>query len=145
MQRQALRYRRVCLHYRCSNFYFHPALWRQSFSCFLADSSSYRRAPQDRNDYKFIKNKKPVRVYRQAASRIMPEWIYPGMQLRLAVSVDDQVPIQIEVPGSSGKDDENSPTRKKGIQNNFVRASVPIALSSPANTSKKSAPSIPAW
>jgi hypothetical protein len=75
----------------------------------------------------------------------MPEWIYPGMQLRLAVSVDDQVPIQIEVPGSSGKDDENSPTRKKGIQNNFVRASVPIALSSPANTSKKSAPSIPAW
>jgi hypothetical protein len=53
--------------------------------------------------------------------------LYPGMQLRVAVSVDDQAPVLVEVPGSNGKDDENGPTRRNGIQNNYVRADVPLA------------------
>ena len=52
--------------------------------------------------------------------------LYPGMQLRVAVSVDDQPPALVEVPGSNGKDDENGPTRRNGIQDNYVRAHVPL-------------------
>jgi hypothetical protein len=52
--------------------------------------------------------------------------IYPGMQLRVAVGLDDQPPAVVEVPGSSGKEDENGPNRNNGIQNNFVRAQVPL-------------------
>ena len=52
--------------------------------------------------------------------------LYPGRQLRVAVSIDDQASVVVEVPGSSGKDDENGPTRRNGIQNNYVRASVPL-------------------
>ncbi len=48
--------------------------------------------------------------------------LFPGKQLRVAVRVDDQPPVLVEVPGSSGKEDENGPNRKEGIQNNHVRA-----------------------
>jgi hypothetical protein len=52
--------------------------------------------------------------------------IYPGMQLRVAIALDGQEPTIVEVPGSSGKEDENGPNRKEGIQNNYVRARVPL-------------------
>jgi hypothetical protein len=52
--------------------------------------------------------------------------IYPGLQLRVAVSLDELAPALVEVPGSSGKEDENGPNRREGIQNNFVRARVPL-------------------
>ena len=57
--------------------------------------------------------------------------LYPGMQLRVGVSIDNGTPALVEVPGSSGKDDENGPTRSTGIQNNYVRARVPIGDLSP--------------
>jgi hypothetical protein len=44
----------------------------------------------------------------------------------VAVSVDQQPPLPVEIPGSSGKEDENGPNRRNGIQNNFVRAQVPL-------------------
>jgi hypothetical protein len=53
--------------------------------------------------------------------------IYPGMQLRVAVSVDGSAPIPVEVPGSNGKEDENGPSRNLGIRNNYVRAKLPVA------------------
>ncbi len=52
--------------------------------------------------------------------------IYPGLQLRVAVGLDIHAPVLIEVPGSSGKEDENGPNRREGVQNNFVRARVPL-------------------
>ncbi len=52
--------------------------------------------------------------------------IYPGLQLRVAVSLDDQAPTIVEVPGSSGKEDERGANRREGIQNNYVRAAVPL-------------------
>lgn len=52
--------------------------------------------------------------------------IYPGLQLRVAVAVDDGSALTVEVPGSSGKEDENGPNRRNGVQNNFVRARVPL-------------------
>jgi hypothetical protein len=53
--------------------------------------------------------------------------LYPGTLLRVNVSIDDQAPVLLEVPGSNGKDDENGPTRRDGIQNNYVRARMPLA------------------
>jgi len=52
--------------------------------------------------------------------------IYPGLQLRVAVTVDNQVPVLVEIPGSNGKEDERGPNRRDGIQNNYVRATVPL-------------------
>jgi hypothetical protein len=52
--------------------------------------------------------------------------LYPGMQLRVSVRVDDRAAVLVEVPGSSGKEDENGAVRRDGIQNNFVRARVPV-------------------
>lgn len=52
--------------------------------------------------------------------------IYPGMKLRVAVSVDDRAPIAVEVPGSSGKEDENGRIRSSSVQNNYVDARVPL-------------------
>ena len=51
---------------------------------------------------------------------------YPGTQLRVAVGVDDSEPLLVEVPGSDGKEDENGANRKDGVQNNYVRARVPL-------------------
>jgi hypothetical protein len=52
--------------------------------------------------------------------------LYPGMKLRVAVSVDKGAPILLEVPGSSGAENENGQVRSLAVQNNFVRAHVPL-------------------
>ena len=52
--------------------------------------------------------------------------IYPGMKLRVAVSVDDQPPMPVEVPGSSGNEDEGGSVRKAAVQDNFVRANIAL-------------------
>lgn len=52
--------------------------------------------------------------------------LYPGMKLRVAVSVDDGKPTILEVPGSSGAENENGQVRSLGVQNNSVRARVPL-------------------
>ena len=52
--------------------------------------------------------------------------ICPGMKLRVAVSLDDQAPFLIEVPGSSGAENENGTVRSSAVQNNYTRASVPL-------------------
>ncbi len=52
--------------------------------------------------------------------------LYPGMKLRVAVSVDDGAPAVVEVPGASGAENENGEVRSLGVQDNFVRARVPL-------------------
>lgn len=52
--------------------------------------------------------------------------LYPGMQLRVGVGVDDHLLATIEVPGSSGKEDENGLNRNQGIRNNYVTATVDL-------------------
>jgi hypothetical protein len=52
--------------------------------------------------------------------------LYPGRLLRVAVAVDDGEWIAVEVPGSSGKENEYGPNRFNGVQNNYVRARVPL-------------------
>lgn len=52
--------------------------------------------------------------------------LYSGMKLRVAVSVDDQTPMLVEVPGSSGAENENGPIRSSAVQNNFVDARIPM-------------------
>lgn len=54
--------------------------------------------------------------------------IYPGMQLRVAVGVDNKLIQTVEVPGSNGREDENGPNRNQGIRNNYVRASVKLPV-----------------
>ena len=52
--------------------------------------------------------------------------ICPGMKLRVAVSVDDKAPIIVEVPGSSGAENETGTVRSSGVQNNHTRVRVPL-------------------
>ena len=52
--------------------------------------------------------------------------IYPGMKLRVAVSLDDQPATLVEVPGSSGAENENGAIRSSAVQNNYVRARIPL-------------------
>jgi hypothetical protein len=52
--------------------------------------------------------------------------IYPGMLLRVTVGVDGDTITTLEVPGSSGKEDENGPNRNEGIRNNCVSAIVEL-------------------
>jgi hypothetical protein len=52
--------------------------------------------------------------------------IYPGMKLRVAVSVDNQPATLIEVPGSSGAENENGTVRSAGVQDNYTRARIPL-------------------
>jgi hypothetical protein len=52
--------------------------------------------------------------------------IYPGMKLRVSISVDDRKPIEIEVPGANGIENENGPLRSPAVQNNYVRARVSL-------------------
>jgi hypothetical protein len=61
--------------------------------------------------------------------------LYPGMKLRVAVSMDNGLPAIIEVPGSSGAENENGQVRSQGVQNNYVRTRVPL----PALTAGKHA------
>ncbi|HWA87080.1 MAG TPA: glycosyl hydrolase 115 family protein [Opitutus sp.] len=52
--------------------------------------------------------------------------IHPGMKLRVAVGFDDGASTVVEVPGSSGREDENGTIRSDGVMDNFVRAHVPL-------------------
>ncbi len=52
--------------------------------------------------------------------------ISPGMKLRVAVSVDNQAATIVEVPGSSGNEDERGQVRSDAVQDNYVRARVPL-------------------
>lgn len=52
--------------------------------------------------------------------------IYPGMKLRVAVSVDDRAPTLVEVPGSSGAENENGAVRSSAVQDNYTRAQIPL-------------------
>jgi hypothetical protein len=61
----------------------------------------------------------------------------PGMKLRVAVSVDDQVAALVEVPGSSGAENENGTVRSSAVQNNYTRARLTLtALSAGKHTFK---------
>ena len=63
--------------------------------------------------------------------------LYPGMKLRVAVSVDGGAPEVVEVPGSSGAENENGRIRSMAVQDNFVRARVPLpALTAGKHTFK---------
>lgn len=53
--------------------------------------------------------------------------IYPGTKLRVAVSVDEQAPAIVEVPGSSGAENENGTVRSRAVQDNYVRAQIPLS------------------
>ena len=55
------------------------------------------------------------------------------MQQRVDVQVDDQPDLMIEVPGSSGTENENGPIRSSAVQNNYVRAPVPMPALSPGS------------
>lgn len=52
--------------------------------------------------------------------------LYPGTKLRVAVSVDNQPATLVEVPGSSGAENENGAVRSNGVQNNYTRARIPL-------------------
>jgi len=52
--------------------------------------------------------------------------IYPGMKLRVAVGVDDRAPALVEVPGSSGAENENGAVRSSAVQDNDVVAQIPL-------------------
>jgi hypothetical protein len=52
--------------------------------------------------------------------------LYSGMKLRVAVSVDDHAPRLVEVPGSSGAENENGPIRSSAVQNNYTRAGISL-------------------
>ena len=53
--------------------------------------------------------------------------LYPGRALlRVAVGVDDGALVAIEVPGSSGHEDEHGQVRSIAVQDNFVRVDVPL-------------------
>jgi hypothetical protein len=52
--------------------------------------------------------------------------IYPGRKLRVGVIVDGGEPIVVDVPGSNGQEDESGAIRREGVQDNAVRARVPV-------------------
>jgi hypothetical protein len=52
--------------------------------------------------------------------------LYPGMKLRVAVSVDNGPSTLVEVPGSSGAENENGTVRSLAVQNNYTRARIPL-------------------
>jgi hypothetical protein len=52
--------------------------------------------------------------------------IYPGRKLRVGVIVDGGEPIVVDVPGSNGQEDESGAIRREGVQDNAVRARVPM-------------------
>ena len=53
--------------------------------------------------------------------------ICPGMKLRVAINVDDQSSTMVEVPGSSGAENENGTVRSLAVQNNYVRVRLPLS------------------
>jgi hypothetical protein len=52
--------------------------------------------------------------------------LYPGMKLRVAVGIDGGAPQVVEIPGSSGAENENGQIRSLAVQNNYVRARVAL-------------------
>ena len=63
--------------------------------------------------------------------------LYPGMELRVAVSVDNGKSTMVEVPGSSGAENENGRIRSQAVQDNYVRARVALpALTAGKHTLK---------
>jgi hypothetical protein len=52
--------------------------------------------------------------------------IYPGLKLRVAVSVDDRASMLIEVPGSSGAENENGTIRRSAVQDNYTRSQISL-------------------
>ncbi len=52
--------------------------------------------------------------------------LYPGLALRVAVSVDDGASTVVEVPGSSGAENENGTIRSRAVQDNYTRARIPL-------------------
>jgi len=78
--------------------------------------------------YDFVSKSSDATVYLD----FLPTFrLYPGMKLRVAVSVDNAAPVLVEVPGSSGAENENGPIRSFAVQNNYVRARVPLPGLSP--------------
>jgi hypothetical protein len=59
--------------------------------------------------------------------------IYPGMKLRVAVSVDDRGATLVEVPGSSGAENENGAIRSAAVQDNYSRAQIPLTGLAPGS------------
>jgi hypothetical protein len=53
--------------------------------------------------------------------------IYPGMKLRVAASVDNQPATIVEVPGSSGAENETGTVRSVAVQNNYTRARIQLS------------------
>jgi hypothetical protein len=53
--------------------------------------------------------------------------LYPGMKLRVAVSVDGGATTLVEVPGSSGAENEYGAIRSLAVQNNYTRARIPLS------------------
>jgi hypothetical protein len=45
--------------------------------------------------------------------------------------VDKAPPVTIEVPGSSGKEDERGGVRSEAVQSNRVRAEIPVSALTP--------------
>lgn len=63
----------------------------------------------------------------EATIDLLPTYrIYPGLKLRLAVSVDNAPAQVMEVPGSDGSEDENGPDRRDAVRNNRVSLRVPL-------------------
>ena len=59
----------------------------------------------------------------------------PGMRLRVAVAVDNRPAEVVEVPGSSGQEDERGSIRQAAVQSNSVRVILPLSdLSAGAHT-----------
>lgn len=52
--------------------------------------------------------------------------LYPGLKLRVAVSVNGGEAAALEVPGSSGDGDETSAERACAVQDNFIRVRIPL-------------------
>lgn len=74
-------------------------------------------------EYDFIANDRQTSV----TIDFMPTFrIYPGMQLRVVVGLDNKQLSMIEVPGSNGKEDENGSNRNQGIRNNYVRSIIDL-------------------
>jgi hypothetical protein len=54
--------------------------------------------------------------------------LVPGVKLRVAVAVDDREPSIVEVPGSGGDENEYGRNRSQAVQDNYVRARVPVSV-----------------
>jgi hypothetical protein len=63
--------------------------------------------------------------------------IYPGAKLRVAVTIDAQSPQLLEVPGSTGTEDENGPVRRNAVQDNESRLQIPLTSLSPGKHTLK--------